>query len=139
MNATSTESRSYDQRARRDSIAIVGWIFTWMLSLTISDKAALYGWWSAEWITWLSIIINAALGLWVVRTYMRMLRNLDELQRQIQLNALAISLGVSLVGSITYSLLVTWGYITDEEVSDIFVLMCVSYSAAVLYGQFRYR
>ena len=139
MNTTSTENQTYDQRARRDSLAIVGWIFTWMLSLVISDKAALYGWWSAEWITWLSIVINAALGLWVVRSYLRMLRNLDELQRQIQLNALAISLGVSLVGSITYSLLVTWGYITDEEVSDIFVLMCVSYSAAVLYGQFRYR
>ncbi len=139
MITTSADNRTYDQRARRDSLAIVGWIFTWMLSLVISDKAALYGWWSAEWITWLSIVINAALGLWVVRSYMRMLRNLDELQRQIQLNALAISLGVSLVGSISYSLLVTWGYITDEEVSDIFVLMCVSYSAAVLYGLFRYR
>jgi hypothetical protein len=139
MNTTSTENQTYDQRARRDSLAIVGWIFTWMLSLIISDKAALYGWWSTEWVTWLSIVINAALGLWVVRSYMRMLKNLDELQRQIQLNALAVSLGVSLVGSITYSLLVTWGYITDEEVSDIFVLMCVSYSAAVLYGQFRYR
>ncbi len=101
MITTSADNRTYDQRARRDSLAIVGWIFTWMLSLVISDKAALYGWWSAEWITWLSIVINAALGLWVVRSYMRMLRNLDELQRQIQLNALAISLGVSLVGSIS--------------------------------------
>ena len=139
MNTTSTESRSYEQRARRDSLAIVGWMFAWMLSLIISDKAALYGWWSAEWITWLSIAINAALGLWVVKNYLHMLRGMDELQRQIQMNALAISLGVSLVAAITYSLLVTWGYITDEEVTDLFMIMCVSYSLAVFYGLFRYR
>ena len=139
MNAFLSRHSAYDRRAIRDNLAVVGWIFAWMASLTISDKAALYGWWTAEWITWLSIAVNAALGVWMVLRFLRMLRGMDDLQRKIQFDALGFGLGVSLVGTISYSLLVTWGYIVDEEVTDIFVLMCVSYSAAALFGVLRYR
>ena len=44
-----------------------------------------------------------------------------------------------MVGCAAYSLLVTWGYIVDEEVTDIFMLMCVSYAASSLFGVWRYR
>ena len=62
------EASAYDKRSIRDNLKLVDQIFIWMGSLTLSDKAALYDWWSAEWITWLSIAINAGLGLWVVQT-----------------------------------------------------------------------
>lgn len=139
MNALLSRHSAYDRRALRDNLAVVGWTFAWMASLTISDKAALHGWWSAEWITWLSIAVNAALGVWLVLRFLRMLRGMDDLQRKIQFDALGFGLGASLVGTISYSLLVTWGYIADEEVTDIFVLMCVSYSFAVIVGVLRYR
>lgn len=139
MNTATTERSDYDRRAIRDNLVFVGWMFLWMASLVVSDKAALHGWWSAEWITWLSVAVTTGLGLWVIFRYLRLLRGMDELQRRIQLNALAIGLGVSLVGAVTYSLLVTWGYIVDEEVTDLIVLMCVSYSVAVIAGTVRYR
>lgn len=139
MNTSTPTHSDYDRRAIRDNLALVGWVFAWMAALVFSDKAALHGWWSAEWINWLSIAITTGLGLWVIFRYLRLLRGMDELQRRIQLNALAIGLGVSLVGSVTYSLLVTWGYVVDEEVTDIIVLMCVSYSLAAIAGTVRYR
>ncbi len=139
MTPTLSQHSDYDRRSVRDNLALVGWIFAWMASLVISDKAALYGWWSAEWITWLSIAVNFALGVWVAVRFVRMLRGMDDLQRKIQLDALAFSFGVTLVATISYSLLVTWGYITDEEVSDMFVVMCVAYSLAVITGTLRYR
>ena len=139
MNNTLSQRDDYDRRSIRDNLIMVGWIFLWMVSLTISDKAALYGWWTAEWITWLSIAINLALGAWLVQRYIHFLRGLDDLQRKIQFDALAFSFGVTLVSTITYSLLVTWGYIMDEEVSDIFMIMCISYSAATMIGTLRYR
>ena len=71
--------------------------------------------------------------------FMRLLKGMDDLQRKIQLDALSMSLGISLVGCAAYSLLVTWGYIVDEEVTDIFMLMCVAYSISVLIGVWRYR
>jgi hypothetical protein len=130
---------SYYARYIRENLKMVGWIFAWMTTLTISDKAELYGWWSEEWITIASIVVNAAFGLWMIHVYRRMLRGMDDLQRKIQLDALSMALGISLVGTITYSLLVTWGYIVDEEVTDIFMLMCVSFSVSVVYGAVKYR
>ncbi len=139
MIKTLTDPDCYEARTIKDNLLLVAWVFAWMATLIVSDKAALYGWWSAEWMTVLSIAVNALMGLMVVRAFVKMLRKADELHRRIQLNALAVAMGVSLLGAVTYSLLVTWGYIVDEEVTDIIVLMCVSYSVAGFWGVLRYR
>ena len=129
----------YDSRSIRDNLVLVAWLFAWMAALTVADKSALYDWWSAEWLTFLAIAIHVLIGIGMIFRFMAMLRNMDDLQRRIQLEALSMALGISLVGCAAYSLLVTWGYIVDEEVSDIFILMCVSYSVSVLLGVWRYR
>jgi hypothetical protein len=139
MSGSIMGRKSYDARSVRDSLKLVAWTFIWMASLTVSDKAALYGWWDSAWITMVSIATNVLLGLGLIIAFMRMLSRMDELQRKIQLDALSLALGISLVGCAAYSLLVTWGYIQDEEVTDIFVLMCVSYSAGAIFGVLKYR
>ena len=139
MNKAECRRSDYDSRSIRDNLVMVLWVFIWMASLTVADKAALYGWWEDGWLTLLAVAVNVALGLGMMVAFMRLLRGMDELQRKIQLDALSMALGISLVGCAAYSLLVTWGYIVDEEVTDIFMLMCVSYSAAVLIGVWRYR
>ena len=139
MSGSIFTGTSHDARSARESLKLVGWVFVWMAALTISDKAALYGWWQEEWLTFLSILVTATLGLVVIIKFMKMLGRMDDLERKIQLDALSLALGVSLVGCALYSLMVTWGYIRDEEVTDIFMLMCVSYSAGVLFGVLRYR
>ena len=139
MDKAECRRSDYDSRSIRDNLVMVLWVFIWMASLTVADKAALYGWWEDGWLTLLAVAVNVALGLGMMVAFMRLLRGMDELQRKIQLDALSMALGISLVGCAAYSLLVTWGYIVDEEVTDIFMLMCVSYSAAVLIGVWRYR
>ena len=139
MSGSVSTKKSYEARSARDSIKLVLWIFTWMASLTVSDKAALFGWWESEWVTVFSIFVTAMLGLGVLLAFRNMLGRMDDLQRKIQLDALSVALGISLVGCAVYSLLVTWGYIQDEEVTDIFVLMCVSYSAGILFSVVKYR
>ena len=139
MNEPAFSHVSHDARSVRDSLKLLAWVFIWMASLTVSDKAALHGWWDAAWLTVLSIVVNGLLGIGLMLAFMQMLKRMDDLQRMIQLDALALALGVSLVGCALYSLTVTWGYIQDEEVSDIFVLMCLSYSAGALIGVLRYR
>ncbi len=136
---TLLNSDHYEGRSIRDNLILVAWIFAWMASLTVADKAALYGWWSNQWLTFAAIALNLVMGIGLIAIFMRMLHRMDDLQRKIQLDALSLALGISMVGCITYSLLVTWGYIVDEEVSDIFMLMCVSYSASLLIGAVRYR
>jgi len=139
MNDSVSRKSNYDSRSIRDNLVMVLWVFIWMASMVVADKAALYGWWSDGWLTILAVAVNVLLGFVMIAAFMRLLRGMDDLQRKIQLEALSFALGMSLVGCAAYSLLVTWGYIVDEEVSDIFVLMCVSYSASVLFGTWRYR
>ncbi len=133
------ECTSYDARAIRENLKFVGWVFVWTLAFVISDKAQLYGWWTADWAVMTSIAVTAALGLWMILCYRRLLRGMDDLQRKIQLDALSLALGISIVGTVLYSLLVTWGYILDEEVTDIMMLMSASYSVSVIYGSLKYR
>lgn len=130
---------SYDARTVRDQLLLVAWVFIWMASLTVADKAHLYGWWKSDWAGVAGIAVNILIGLSMVGYFMRMLNRMDELQRRMQLNALSISLGISIVGCSAYMLAVTWGFIVDEEVSDIFMLICLSYSASTIYMVWRYR
>ena len=82
---------------------------------------------------------NAVLGLGMIYSFVAYLKALDELQQKIQLDALAFAMGMGVVSSFSYSLLVTAGFITDAEVSDILVIMVVSYVLGTIVGQVRYR
>lgn len=133
------ESGSYDRRTVKDQLLLVAWVFIWVASLTVADKAQLHGWWESDWAGAIGIAVNVLLGLCMVAYFMRMLNRMDDLQRKIQLDALSMSLGISLVGCSAYMLAVTWGFIQDEEVSDMFMLMCLSYAASSIFLVWRYR
>ena len=75
----------------------------------------------------------------MIRTFLQYLRAMDEMQRKIQLESLALAMGIGFVGSFSYSLLVTTGFIADVEISDITLLMCLTYMASVAFCHYRYR
>ena len=139
MNESPNAVTNYDKRSIRDNLKFVSWVFLWTASSVISQKAKAFGCWEAEWITLMSIAVNAALGLLLVHYYRQMLNRMDDLQRKIHLEAISISFGLGLVLSISYTILVTWGYIINEQVSDIFTLMCISYAAAIVLNTVRYK
>ena len=133
------ESKSFEARTARGTIRIILWVLAWVGTMILVDKAVLYGWYTSAYISVMGIVINAVLGLGVIKTYLGYLRKMDEMQRKIQLDALAFSMGVGFVGSFSYSLLVTTGFVTDPEISDIILLMGVTYMAAVGLCHYRYR
>ncbi len=126
-------------RPTRSTIRLFGWILVWVGTLILVDKAVLYGWYTSDFISVLGIVINAGMGLGVIVTFLRFLREIDEMQRKIQLDSLALSMGIGFVGSFSYTLLVTTGFVADPEVRDIILLMAGTYMASLIVGQFRYR
>ena len=126
-------------RPTRSTIRLISWVLVWVGTLILVDKAVLYGWYASDFISVLGIVINAGMGLGVIVTFLRFLREIDEMQRKIQLDSLALSMGIGFVGSFSYTLLVTTGFVADPEVSDIILLMAGTYIASVIVGQFRYR
>lgn len=139
MNQQPEKAESFKTRSARNSIRMLIWIIIWTVTMVLADKAELYQWYSADWTKIAAIAINFICGLMMILTFVRYLKGLDELQRKIQLDSLAFSMGMGLVGSFSYSLLVTTGFVTDSEVSDIILLMTFTYMASVVFGQVRYR
>ncbi|SVB17977.1 uncharacterized protein METZ01_LOCUS170831, partial [marine metagenome] len=109
MDKKTVRTDGYAARTARHGIKIILWTTAWSGTLVLADKAELYGWYTADWMTILAVIINAGAGIGVIVSYMQFLKGQDDLQRSIQLNALALSVGVGLVGSYSYLLLVTLG------------------------------
>ncbi len=138
MKEETTET-GFDTRYLKNNIRLLCWIFAWVGTMILVDKAVLYEWYSSDLISMVGIVINAGIGLGMIVTFMRYLREVDELQRKIQLDALALSMGVGWVGGFTYSLLVTAQFVTDNEVSDIIMLMTFTYMVGIIVGQVRYR
>lgn len=139
MNNQTTKSQSFATRTARSNIKLFIWTLAWVGSMVLVDKAILYQWHSSPSLTIAGIVLNAAIGLGLIIVFMKYLKGLDELQRKIQMDALAVSMGVGLVGGFTYSLLVTAGIIVDEEVSDIILLMTITYMLTITFGQVKYR
>ena len=73
--------------------------------------------------------------------FRRFLREADELQRRIQLEALALGFGAAVVGAAAYRLLERAGAtdVSDvSDVSDVIMILAVGYSVGVIAGQRRY-
>ncbi len=95
---------SYSRSVDNNHALIMVWIFVWMATFVAVDKGAKYDWFASSAISMLAVALNAAIGLLVITTYLKFLKELDEMQQKIQLNALALGMGVGLVGTVTYTL-----------------------------------
>ncbi len=130
---------AWHMRTAKNTLRFLCWTFVWAATMVLADKAILYEWHSSDQISAVAIVLNAGLGIGMVLSFIKHLKEMDELQQKIQLDALGLAFGITLVGSFSYSLLVTSRFILDAEASDLILLMTVTYVAAVIYGQIRYR
>jgi hypothetical protein len=89
---------------------------------------------------WIALAANVVVGIGLILMYVRYLQRLDELQRKIQVDAMALALGVGVVGGIAYAAANAIGLIALEGNIAIFsALMAVVYSIATVVGTVRYR
>lgn len=127
------------ERDRRNELRILAWIFGWMLTFLATKQAVSREWFTADWQVVTAVAVVAVFGAGALLAYRRFLRETDELRRKIELDALALGFGVGLLGGFVGSLLADAGlFVSDEPLSDLFVLMCITYGIGVLVGTRRY-
>ena len=139
MDEPAMEQGGWVARSTRSTIRLVCWSIAWVGTMVLVDKAELYGWFSTPEMSMLAVVVNAAIGVGLIRIFVRYLKDLDELQRKIQLDTLALAMGVGLVTSFSYSLLVTTGHVVQADVSDVTLIVILTYMGATILGQVRYR
>jgi predicted membrane-bound spermidine synthase len=124
---------------RRNQYRFLVWTAAWGASflgatwLLRASDVGLHGW-----AVWAVAVAPNVLAVAAGATYVRFLREADELIRKIQLEALAIGFAAALFIGIGYALLEHAGA-PEVGVGDLTVVMMVAFALGQLIGLKRYR
>jgi multisubunit Na+/H+ antiporter MnhF subunit len=130
--------------AHRDSIKttarLVLWTLAWVATLALARFGPGLLWDSQQLLaSWAAVTANLVVGIGWIVAFTRFLRGLDELQRKIMQDALAVTLGVAWVGGFAYVVAETAGLVADVDIAVLPALMGVVYVIAYVVGNIRYR
>ena len=140
MNNPKTEPGDWSSRNASNTTRLGLWTAAWLVTMAAANFGPRFIWQSIEWVTVIAILINLAVGFGMILANKRHLRGLDEMQQKIQLDAMALSLGVGLVTGLAYSNLDVTNVIPfDAEISHLVILMGLTYGAGIFAGLRKYR
>jgi len=133
-------STTLDQRCKASKKSLFIWTLGWLLSLALFAFGPKFIWDFNFIISLSSIAVNLFFGYQMIITNKKHLDGLDELQRQLHLNAMAISLGVSVVFGAIYGLLEPARLLeTTPSPSNILFVMGVSYFVSLVVNFRKYQ
>lgn len=126
------------QRDRRNQLRVTGWTLAWVVSWLLVLAALRFDWLAPGILSSTAAVVTALVGVGLLLAYRRFLRQADELRRKIELEALAMALGVGMVGGLTYWLLELAGAVPEGGILVIVFLLAITYGLGVLIGKRRY-
>ena len=140
MNDSQTRTDSFKARNIRNTAHLGFWTVAWVLTLALATFGPRFAWESNTAFTLLAVAGNLFMGAGMILANKRHIKGLDELQQKIQLEAMALALGVTLVGGLGYSVLdITNVILFDAEISHVIFLTSFTYMAGMFFGYRRYQ
>lgn len=115
------------------------WTFIWATTLAAARFGPDLIWHGNAIAGWTAVVINVAAGIGWIVAFTRYLRSLDDLQRKIMQDALAIAFGVGWVVAFAYIVALYADLIPEVDVAALPVLMSVVFLTAFVAGRVRYR
>ena len=139
MTQTGTNRASRAARSKQNTVRLAWWTLTWMVTMALAVFGPKFIWDSNVAFTVVAIVLNLAVGFGMILANIRHLKGLDELQQKIHLEAMGLALGVAVVVGLAYSSLDVTNVIPfDAEISNLVVLVALTYLVGVIVGQRRY-
>lgn len=133
------ENKAYHTKIKKNTKNLAFYTTLWVVSMAFATFGPKFIWDDNKTLTFIGVFINAIFGLFMILANIKHLKGLDELQKKIQLEGMALALGVGVVGGFSYSLLDTTNLIAqDAEISFLVILIALTYLATVIIGQKRY-
>ena len=115
------------------------WIFAWAVSLMAISYFSTTEWYDSMFIIAAGLIVHLGIGLGMVLAFKRFLSQADELERKIQLDALALSVAVTIITFSTSSLLQKSSSLPELSPSYLIVAMSVAYCLGIIIGRKRFK
>ena len=140
MSQSTIQESGYELRTRANVLRIFWWCVAWVGTCALLVFGPKFLWSKALVFTLLAVGLNVLVGICAIRANKRYFEELDDLQRRVHLNSLAITVGVAFIAAVPYSVLDSYHVIPfHADVAHLVMLMGLTYAASNLYGTRRYR
>ncbi|MEV4066629.1 hypothetical protein [Nonomuraea dietziae] len=129
------------RESTKAAVRLVLWTLAWTATLALAKFGPELLWDSQQPVaSWAAVAVNLAVGIGWIVAFTRFLQKIDELQRKVMQEALAISLGAGWVGGFAYVVADAAGLITyDVNTAVLPALLGVVFVIAFAAGLIRYR
>ena len=118
---------------------MLAWTLAWVVSLAFLTGAE-NALWDNIIFTQIGLIINFAIGVGMIIANKNLFKHYDELQKKIQFEAMALTLGLAVVVGLTYEISFDFGVINSEPEFEYLVLfISFTYIASNIINARRYR
>ena len=128
------------KKERKKNLINLGlWTWSWVATLAIATFGPIFIWEGQKALTTFAIIINLANGVLMILANRQLFNHYDELERKIHLESLALTLGLTIIVGLTYSLLDQTNLIPfDAEIGVLIGFVGVTYMITLLINRKRY-
>ena len=130
---------NHDQKLKNGSKTLFFWTTLWVLSVALLAFGPKLLWHFDHAVTVPAVFINLLLGIKLLTAHKQHLDDMDELQKKVHFNAMAISLGMTMILGTIYGLLKPMGFIEEHPTpSNLLFVMGISYLMAVFINFRKY-
>jgi ABC-type lipoprotein release transport system permease subunit len=127
------------KKQRQQTIVLLGWTFAWCASTGILSYGVNFLWNSLI-ITTIGLIINLAIGVGMIIANKNLFKYYDELQKKIHFEAMALTLGLTVVVGLAYETSFDYELIKSEpEFEYLVFFIAFSYISSLVINSRRYR
>ena len=124
---------------KKQTKILLGWVFAWVVSTAILS-AGVNNLWDNVLITKIGLVINFAIGLGMIIANKNLFKYCDELQKKIQAESMALTLGLTVVVGLVYEISFDFGVINSEpEFEYLVFFICFSYMTSIVVNSLRYK
>ena len=124
---------------KKNTKKLVIWTVAWVGSLAFLTGAE-NTLWDSLLITKIGLLINFAIGIGMIIANKNLFKTYDELQKKIQFEAMALTLGLAVVVGLTYEISFDFGVINSEpEFEYLLLFISFTYTASNIINSRRYK
>jgi len=135
-----TKQNAWEATAKKNTRHLGYWTGSWVVTMAIASFGQIYFWKDNTVLSILFTVINTLIGVGMILMNRKHLNGLDEMQRKISMDAMAIALGVGIVGGLSYSMLDQADIIgLDAEIAHLVMLIGITYMIGIFVGTRRYK
>ncbi|WKK84031.2 hypothetical protein QYS48_17630 [Marivirga arenosa] len=134
------EASNWHEQRKKNLKALAIWTFAWVSTLALVTFGPKFLWEGNQVFTYLAFFLNLGFGVGMIFANRNHINGLDELDKKITFDAMAIALGVGVIGGLSFSVMDITNMIGfDAEISFLVILISITYLIATLVGKYRYK